>query len=109
MADVVGQIHVQSKVLTLRTLKLCPELWSVSLLNRKCTKPLFFNSITYGILNVISYYNSHDRTVVVYLCLWDDAAEMFKGLINQVIEPSLSWWSVVTTVNPKIFGGLLYR
>ncbi|KAG5406330.1 hypothetical protein IGI04_012449 [Brassica rapa subsp. trilocularis] len=49
-----------------------------------------------------------EPTVVVYLCLWDDAAEMFKGLINQVIEPSLSWWSVVTTVNPKIFGGNLY-
>ncbi|KAJ4917520.1 Uncharacterized protein Rs2_03070 [Raphanus sativus] len=44
--------------------------------------------------------------VVVYLSLCDDEAAMFRGLINSG-DRSQSVM-VVTTVNPKIFGGTLY-
>ncbi|XP_013617424.1 PREDICTED: uncharacterized protein LOC106323927 [Brassica oleracea var. oleracea] len=44
--------------------------------------------------------------VVVYLSLWDDAASMFRGLISSGDRTQLV--TVVTTVNPKIFGGNLY-
>ncbi|XP_013617165.1 PREDICTED: uncharacterized protein LOC106323621 [Brassica oleracea var. oleracea] len=42
--------------------------------------------------------------VVVYLSLWDDAASMFRGLISSGDRTQSVM--VVTTVNPKIFGGL---
>ena len=41
--------------------------------------------------------------VVVYLSLWDEAAATFRGLIRSG-ERAQSVM-VVTTVNPKIFGG----
>ncbi|KAG2282357.1 hypothetical protein Bca52824_053577 [Brassica carinata] len=44
--------------------------------------------------------------VVVYLSLWDDAASMFRGLISSGDRTQSVM--VVTTVNPKIFGGNLY-
>ncbi|CAF2061354.1 unnamed protein product [Brassica napus] len=45
------------------------------------------------------------RTVVVYLSLWDEAASMFRGLISSGDRTQSVM--VVTTVNPKIFGGNL--
>ena len=40
----------------------------------------------------------------MYLSLWDDAGAVFRGLFNLgEREESVM---VVTTVNPKIFGGL---
>ncbi|XP_033135202.1 uncharacterized protein LOC103838925 isoform X2 [Brassica rapa] len=45
-------------------------------------------------------------TVVVSLSLWDDAAANFRGLINSGDRTQSVM--VVTTVNPKIFGGNLY-
>ena len=53
---------------------------------------------------VIIYFDTHYRMVVVYLSLWDDAASMFRGLISSGDRTQLV--TVVTTVNPKIFGGL---
>ncbi|KAJ4911920.1 Uncharacterized protein Rs2_06541 [Raphanus sativus] len=50
--------------------------------------------------------NQEARRVVVYLSLCDDEAAMFRGLINSG-DRSQSVM-VVTTVNPKIFGGTLY-
>ncbi|CAF2064562.1 unnamed protein product [Brassica napus] len=44
--------------------------------------------------------------VVVYLSLWDDAASMFRGLIGSGDRTQTVM--VVTTVNPKLFGGNLY-
>ncbi|CAF2107137.1 BnaC08g47210D [Brassica napus] len=44
--------------------------------------------------------------VVVYLSLWDDVASMFRGLISSGDRTQTVM--VVTTVNPKIFGGNLY-
>ncbi|XP_048595665.1 uncharacterized protein LOC106354889 [Brassica napus] len=44
--------------------------------------------------------------VVVSLSLWDDAAANFRGLINSGDRTQSVM--VVTTVNPKIFGGNLY-
>ncbi|CAN8272091.1 unnamed protein product [Cochlearia groenlandica] len=44
--------------------------------------------------------------VVVYLSLWDDAASVFRGLLQKG-ERTQSIM-VVTTVNPKLFGGNLY-
>ncbi|XP_018510164.1 uncharacterized protein LOC108870103 isoform X2 [Brassica rapa] len=44
--------------------------------------------------------------VVVYLSLWDDVASMFRGLISSGDRTQSVM--VVTTVNPKIFGGNLY-
>ncbi|XP_013584766.1 PREDICTED: uncharacterized protein LOC106293643 [Brassica oleracea var. oleracea] len=44
--------------------------------------------------------------VVVYLSLWDDAASMFRGLINS--GDMTQSVMVATTVNPKIFGGNLF-
>ncbi|KAF3555014.1 hypothetical protein F2Q69_00011625 [Brassica cretica] len=44
--------------------------------------------------------------VVVYLSLWDDAGAMFRGLFNSGERAESVM--VVTTVNPKIFGGNLY-
>uniref|UniRef100_A0A0D3EEF1 DUF223 domain-containing protein n=1 Tax=Brassica oleracea var. oleracea TaxID=109376 RepID=A0A0D3EEF1_BRAOL len=44
--------------------------------------------------------------VVVYLSLWDDAASMFRGLISSGDRTQSVM--VVTTVNPKIFGGNMY-
>ena len=41
--------------------------------------------------------------MVVYLSLWDDAASMFRGLINS--GDMTQSVMVATTVNPKIFGG----
>ncbi|CAN8307088.1 unnamed protein product, partial [Cochlearia groenlandica] len=44
--------------------------------------------------------------VVVYLSLWDDAACVFRGLLQKGdMTQSIM---VVTTVNPKLFGGNLY-
>lgn len=42
--------------------------------------------------------------VVVYLSLWDEAAATFRGLISS--DERAQHVMVVTTVNPKIFGGL---
>ncbi|CAN6832531.1 unnamed protein product [Brassica oleracea] len=47
-----------------------------------------------------------EPNVVVYLSLWDEAAATFRGLISSG-ERAQSVM-VVTTVNPKIFGGNLY-
>lgn len=44
--------------------------------------------------------------VVVYLSLWDEAVATFRGFISSG-ERTQSVM-VVTTVNPKIFGGNLY-
>ncbi|KAG2273611.1 hypothetical protein Bca52824_056166 [Brassica carinata] len=44
--------------------------------------------------------------VVVYLSLWDDAASMFRGLISSGDRTQSVM--VVTTVNPKLFGGNMY-
>uniref|UniRef100_A0A0D3BT39 DUF223 domain-containing protein n=1 Tax=Brassica oleracea var. oleracea TaxID=109376 RepID=A0A0D3BT39_BRAOL len=44
--------------------------------------------------------------VVVYLSLWDDTGAMFRGLFNSGERAESAM--VVTTVNPKIFGGNLY-
>ncbi|KAH0874781.1 hypothetical protein HID58_072143 [Brassica napus] len=46
-----------------------------------------------------------EPTVVVYLSLWDEAASMFRGLISSGDRTQSVM--VVTTVNPKIFGGNL--
>ncbi|CDY15143.1 BnaC05g00220D [Brassica napus] len=46
------------------------------------------------------------QRVVVYLSLWDDAASMFRGLIGSGDRTQTVM--VVTTVNPKLFGGNLY-
>ncbi|CAN8268446.1 unnamed protein product [Cochlearia groenlandica] len=44
--------------------------------------------------------------VVVYMSLWDDAASVFRGLLQSGDRtPSIM---IVTTVNPKLFGGNLY-
>ncbi|CAN8320575.1 unnamed protein product [Cochlearia groenlandica] len=44
--------------------------------------------------------------VVVYMSLWDDAFSVFRGLLqNGDMTQSIM---VVTTVNPKLFGGNLY-
>ncbi|KAL0741468.1 hypothetical protein Bca4012_082981 [Brassica carinata] len=47
-----------------------------------------------------------DPQVVVYLSLWDDAASVFRGLLNSGDRTQSVM--VVTTVNPKLFGGNLY-
>lgn len=93
-----------SKVWTLRTLRWWLELWSVSLLNRESTKPFLFQFLKKydAILIVI---NPQNKSVVVYLSLWDDVAAMFRGLINSCDRTQSVM--VVTTVNSKIFGGLL--
>ncbi|CAN8255486.1 unnamed protein product, partial [Cochlearia groenlandica] len=44
--------------------------------------------------------------VVVYLSLWDDAAYVFRGLLQKGDRTQSIM--VVTTVNPKLFGGNLY-
>nr|VDD37921.1 unnamed protein product [Brassica oleracea] len=54
---------------------------------------------------VIEHYKK-THNVVVYLSLWDEAAATFRGLISSG-ERAQSVM-VVTTVNPKIFGGNLY-
>ena len=53
---------------------------------------------------VITYFNFHNTRVVVYLSLWDDTGAMFRGLFNSGERAESAM--VVTTVNPKIFGGL---
>lgn len=53
---------------------------------------------------VKTYSHTHNRMVVVYLSLWDDVASMFRGLISSGDRTQSVM--VVTTVNPKIFGGL---
>ena len=55
------------------------------------------------IFSVITYFDSQLRRVVVYLSLWDDVASMFRGLISS--GDRTQTMMVVTTVNPKIFGG----
>ena len=40
----------------------------------------------------------------MYLSLWDDAGAVFRGLFNSGERAESAM--VVTTVNPKIFGGL---
>ncbi|CAF1929120.1 unnamed protein product, partial [Brassica oleracea] len=47
-----------------------------------------------------------EPNVVVYLSLWDEAAATFRGLISSGKRAQSVM--VVTTVNPKIFGGNLY-
>ncbi|XP_018470517.2 uncharacterized protein LOC108842180 isoform X1 [Raphanus sativus] len=47
-----------------------------------------------------------EPNVEVYLSLWDDAAATFRGLISS--GEGTKSVMVVTTVNPKIFGGNLY-
>uniref|UniRef100_A0A0D3C1L7 DUF223 domain-containing protein n=1 Tax=Brassica oleracea var. oleracea TaxID=109376 RepID=A0A0D3C1L7_BRAOL len=47
-----------------------------------------------------------EPNVVVYLSLWDEAAATFRGLISS--GERVQSVMVVTTVNPKIFGGNLY-
>ncbi|CAN8323910.1 unnamed protein product [Cochlearia groenlandica] len=44
--------------------------------------------------------------VVVYLSLWDDVASVFRGLLKAGNKTQSVM--VVTTVNPKLFGGNLY-
>ncbi|CAN8244967.1 unnamed protein product [Cochlearia groenlandica] len=44
--------------------------------------------------------------VVVYLSLWDDVASVFRGLLKAGNRTQSVM--VVTTVNPKVFGGNLY-
>ncbi|CAN8244298.1 unnamed protein product [Cochlearia groenlandica] len=41
--------------------------------------------------------------VVVYLSLWDDASSVFRGLVKTANRTQSVM--VVTTVNPKMFGG----
>ncbi|XP_048603825.1 uncharacterized protein LOC106381706 isoform X1 [Brassica napus] len=45
--------------------------------------------------------------VTVYLSLWDEATSTFSGLLKRG-DKSQSVMLVVTTVNPKLFGGNLY-
>ncbi|CAN8229712.1 unnamed protein product [Cochlearia groenlandica] len=44
--------------------------------------------------------------VVVYLSLWDDASSVFRGLLQS--GDMTQSMMIVTTVNPKLFGGNLY-
>ncbi|KAF8110120.1 hypothetical protein N665_0087s0001, partial [Sinapis alba] len=46
---------------------------------------------------------SHSSYAVVYLSLWNDTAAKFRGLLNS--GDKSQFVMVVTTVNPKIFGG----
>ncbi|CAN6997998.1 unnamed protein product, partial [Brassica rapa subsp. trilocularis] len=46
------------------------------------------------------------QDLCMHLSLWDEAASMFRGLISSGDRTQSVM--VVTTVNPKIFGGMLY-
>ncbi|KAG5393401.1 hypothetical protein IGI04_023364 [Brassica rapa subsp. trilocularis] len=48
----------------------------------------------------------HDRNVTVYLSLWDEAASTFRGFLKA--EDKSHSVMLVTTVNPKLFGGNMY-
>ncbi|KAH0860306.1 hypothetical protein HID58_088567 [Brassica napus] len=51
-------------------------------------------------------YCFHNRNVTVFMSLWDEAASAFRGLLKAG-DKSQSVM-LVTTVNPKLFGGNLY-
>ncbi|CAN6860450.1 unnamed protein product [Brassica oleracea] len=44
--------------------------------------------------------------VIVYLSLWDEAASTFRGLLKAGDKTKSVM--LVTTVNPKLFGGNMY-
>ncbi|CAG7908097.1 unnamed protein product [Brassica rapa] len=52
----------------------------------------------------LSTYCFPNRDVTVYLSLWDEATSTFRGLLKGGDKSQ----SVVTTVNPKLFGENLY-
>ncbi|KAG2296257.1 hypothetical protein Bca52824_042926 [Brassica carinata] len=51
-------------------------------------------------------YCFSDRDVTVYLSLWDEAASTFRGLLKAGNKTKSVM--LVTTVNPKLFGGNMY-
>ncbi|RID50180.1 hypothetical protein BRARA_H00925 [Brassica rapa] len=51
-------------------------------------------------------YCFSDRDVTVYLSLWDEAASTFRGLLKA--GDKTKSLMLVTTVNPKLFGGNMY-
>ncbi|XP_018511518.1 uncharacterized protein LOC103849055 isoform X1 [Brassica rapa] len=59
-----------------------------------------------GVMSRVTVRLMIEPMVVVYLSLWDDAASKFRGLISSGDRTQSVM--VVTTVNPKIFGGNLY-
>ena len=61
-----------------------------------------FSSLLCFALPMLTYCFS-DRDVTVYLSLWDEAASTFRGLLKA--GDKTKSLMLVTTVNPKLFGG----
>ncbi|CAH8392652.1 unnamed protein product [Eruca vesicaria subsp. sativa] len=54
----------------------------------------------------MSTYFLENRNVTSYLSLWDEAASSFMGLLKE--GDKTLFVMLVTTVNPKLFGGNMY-